>query len=157
MSFEILETVPVAAFIAKRIEQAGLSVSDVAAKAGWDKPAVLEQVIQGRMKLPIAEKLRDKVLHTDALMQKADWQTGLAGILGIVGIGFFALLCQSFSPVPARYSLASSFFSGVTSASAFSSRLRRSNTDFMCRSSSSVRYLAKSGKCSSSSSSIWWR
>jgi len=32
--------------------------------------------------------LRDKLLHTDALMNKANWQTGLAGILGILGIGF---------------------------------------------------------------------
>lgn len=50
--------------------------------------SVVVPMTLGRKKLPIAEKLRDKVLHTDALMQKADWQTGLAGILGIVGIGF---------------------------------------------------------------------
>ena len=31
--------------------------------------------------------MQDKVLHTDALMQKADWTTGLAGILGITGVG----------------------------------------------------------------------
>ena len=43
--------------------------------------------VLGRLKKPLAEKLRDKVLHTDAQMQKADWQTGLAGILGILGIG----------------------------------------------------------------------
>ena len=45
-------------------------------------------VILGRLKKPVAERLSDKVLHTDALMQKADWQTALAGIAGIVGIGF---------------------------------------------------------------------
>jgi divalent metal cation (Fe/Co/Zn/Cd) transporter len=39
------------------------------------------------MKLPIARRLQDEVLHTDALMQKADWMTGLAGIAGIIGIG----------------------------------------------------------------------
>jgi cation diffusion facilitator family transporter len=44
-------------------------------------------IILGRLKQPVAERIRDKVLHTDALMQKADWQTGLAGIAGIVGIG----------------------------------------------------------------------
>ncbi len=42
----------------------------------------------GHMKLPVARRLRDKVLNTDALMQKADWQTGLAGIVGILGIYF---------------------------------------------------------------------
>lgn len=45
-------------------------------------------IILGRMKQPVARRLHDKVLHTDALMQKADWQTGLAGVLGIVGIAF---------------------------------------------------------------------
>ena len=50
--------------------------------------SVVVPMILGRMKRPVAERLRDKVLHTDALMQKADWQTGVAGIAGIVGIYF---------------------------------------------------------------------
>ena len=49
--------------------------------------SVIPPVILGRMKLPLARRLQDEVLHTDALMQKADWQTGLAGIAGIIGIG----------------------------------------------------------------------
>lgn len=49
--------------------------------------SIVPPVILGHLKEPVAERLRDKVLHTDALMQKADWQTGLAGIFGIVGIG----------------------------------------------------------------------
>ncbi|HEV2599956.1 cation diffusion facilitator family transporter [Sphingopyxis sp.] len=49
--------------------------------------SVVPPIILGRMKQPVAERIKDKVLHTDALMQKADWQTGLAGIAGIVGIG----------------------------------------------------------------------
>lgn len=49
--------------------------------------SVVPPIILGRMKQPVAERIRDKVLHTDALMQKADWQTGIAGIAGIVGIG----------------------------------------------------------------------
>jgi hypothetical protein len=53
MAFEVLKTVPVAEFIAKKIEQGQLSVADVAAKAGWDKPVVLENIIAGRMKVPI--------------------------------------------------------------------------------------------------------
>jgi cation diffusion facilitator family transporter len=60
---------------------------------GWLMIAVLlysivPPVILGRMKLPIARRTHDTVLHTDAMMQKADWMTGLAGIAGIVGIGF---------------------------------------------------------------------
>lgn len=49
--------------------------------------SVVIPVILGRLKKPLAEELRDKVLHTDADMQKADWQTGLAGIAGIFGVG----------------------------------------------------------------------
>ena len=49
--------------------------------------SVIPPVILGRMKLPVARRLQDEVLHTDALMQKADWMTGLAGIAGILGIG----------------------------------------------------------------------
>lgn len=50
--------------------------------------SVVPPMILGRLKEPVAKRLYDKVLHTDALMQKADWMTGLAGIAGIVGIGF---------------------------------------------------------------------
>ncbi|AMU96325.1 cobalt transporter [Sphingopyxis terrae subsp. terrae NBRC 15098] len=49
--------------------------------------SIVPPIILGRIKQPVAERIKDKVLHTDALMQKADWQTGLAGIAGIVGIG----------------------------------------------------------------------
>lgn len=49
--------------------------------------SILPPVILGRMKLPLARRLHDEVLHTDALMQKADWMTGVAGIAGILGIG----------------------------------------------------------------------
>jgi cation diffusion facilitator family transporter len=49
--------------------------------------SIVPPVILGRKKLPIARRLQDKVLHTDAMMQKADWQTGLAGICGILGLG----------------------------------------------------------------------
>ncbi len=52
--------------------------------------SVVVPIVLGHKKLPIAERMRDKVLHTDALMQKADWQTGIAGIAGITGI-FFGL------------------------------------------------------------------
>lgn len=60
---------------------------------GWPMMAalaysVIPPVILGRMKLPLARKIADKVLHTDALMNKADWQTGLAAILGIGGVAF---------------------------------------------------------------------
>lgn len=59
---------------------------------GWIMIAALTYstivpVVLGRLKLPVAKRLNDKVLHTDADMQKADWQSGLAGIVGILGVG----------------------------------------------------------------------
>ncbi len=50
--------------------------------------SVVPPFILGRMKLPLAARTHDEVLHTDAKMQKADWMTGLAGIGGVLGIGF---------------------------------------------------------------------
>ncbi len=48
--------------------------------------SMIPQIILGRLKQPVAKRLHDKVLYTDALMQKADWTTGIAGIAGILGI-----------------------------------------------------------------------
>jgi len=48
---------------------------------------VVPAVILGRAKLPLAKKIHDKVLFTDAQMNKADWMTGLAAMLGVAGIG----------------------------------------------------------------------
>lgn len=50
--------------------------------------SVIPPVILGRRKLGIAKKLHDKVLYVDAQTNSADWQTGLASIAGIIGIGF---------------------------------------------------------------------
>ncbi len=60
---------------------------------GWPMIAVLlwssiPSMILGRLKLPVARTINDKVLHTDADMQKADWMTGLSAIGGVMGIGF---------------------------------------------------------------------
>lgn len=49
--------------------------------------SVIPPLILGRLKLPLARRLQDKVLHTDAMMQKADWMTGLAGAAGVIGLG----------------------------------------------------------------------
>lgn len=49
--------------------------------------SVVPPMILGHMKLPLAERLHDEVLHTDAMMQKADWRTGLAGAAGVIGVG----------------------------------------------------------------------
>ena len=60
---------------------------------GWLMLAVLvytgvPPVLLGLMKKPLAEKLHDKVLYADAEMQRADWMTAGAAMVGVVGIGF---------------------------------------------------------------------
>ncbi|MFT6533814.1 MAG: cation diffusion facilitator family transporter [Limimaricola cinnabarinus] len=49
--------------------------------------SVVLPVIFGRLKMTPARQLHDKTLLADALMNKADWMTGLAAIAGIFGIG----------------------------------------------------------------------
>lgn len=45
-------------------------------------------LILGRVKLPIARELHDKILFADAEMNRADWLTAGAAIAGIIGIRF---------------------------------------------------------------------
>ena len=59
---------------------------------GWLMIAVLAvtsvpPAILGRKKMKVAEQLHDKVLYADADMNKADWMTASAAIIGILGIG----------------------------------------------------------------------
>jgi cation diffusion facilitator family transporter len=44
-------------------------------------------IFLGRMKLPLARQLHDKVLFADAKINKADWLTAAAAMAGILGIG----------------------------------------------------------------------
>ena len=60
--------------------------------AGWLMIAAMVYTgigpfILGRLKLPLAEQLHDKVLYADADMQKADWMTAAGTIVGVLGIG----------------------------------------------------------------------
>lgn len=61
--------------------------------AGWAMIAALvysvfPPLILGRMKLPLAHELHDKVLHVSAMLDKGDWLSGIAAVLGIFGIGY---------------------------------------------------------------------
>ena len=49
--------------------------------------SVVLPVIFGRLKMKPARELHDKTIWADALMNKADWMTGLAAVAGILGIG----------------------------------------------------------------------
>jgi cation diffusion facilitator family transporter len=48
--------------------------------------SIIPPVILGQKKRKIARALHDKVLFTDADTNAADWQTGVAGIVGLFGI-----------------------------------------------------------------------
>jgi cation diffusion facilitator family transporter len=48
----------------------------------------LPAVFLGRAKLPLAERLHDKVLYADASMNAADWQTASAALIGVIGVAF---------------------------------------------------------------------
>ena len=51
--------------------------------------SALPAVFLGRAKMPLAEELHNKVLYADAKMNKADWLTASAAMVGVVGgIGF---------------------------------------------------------------------
>lgn len=50
--------------------------------------SVIPPLILGRMKRPLARKISDKILYTDADMNAADWHTGAAGVLGILGVAY---------------------------------------------------------------------
>lgn len=60
---------------------------------GWFMIAALAytavpSVILGRLKTPIANELHDRILYADARMNRADWLTPGAAIIGIIGIYF---------------------------------------------------------------------
>lgn len=49
--------------------------------------ATIPQAILGRLKLKLAPAIHDRILHTDAEMNKANILTGLATMIGVIGIG----------------------------------------------------------------------
>lgn len=50
--------------------------------------SIVPPVVLGHLKRRPAEAIHDEVLVTDSEMNRADWQTGAAGILGILGIAW---------------------------------------------------------------------
>jgi cation diffusion facilitator family transporter len=50
--------------------------------------SVIPPVVLGRIKMPVAEQLHDKVLHVSAVLNKGDWLAGIAGVIGIVAIAY---------------------------------------------------------------------
>jgi divalent metal cation (Fe/Co/Zn/Cd) transporter len=49
--------------------------------------SIIPPLIIGRMEMPLARAMQDEVLFTDSKMNKANWQTGAAGLAGVIGLG----------------------------------------------------------------------
>ncbi|HEX8062141.1 MAG TPA: hypothetical protein VF535_02900 [Allosphingosinicella sp.] len=49
--------------------------------------SIVPPLIIGLKEMPLAREMQDEVLFTDAKMNKANWQTGAAGLAGIIGLG----------------------------------------------------------------------
>ncbi len=49
--------------------------------------SAIPAMILGRIKIKLAAQLHDKVLYADAQMNKADWMTATAAMVGVIGIG----------------------------------------------------------------------
>jgi divalent metal cation (Fe/Co/Zn/Cd) transporter len=47
---------------------------------------IVPPIFLGRAKLPVARALHDKVLYADAAMNRANWTTGAAALVGVAGI-----------------------------------------------------------------------
>ncbi|HYF19193.1 MAG TPA: cation transporter [Ramlibacter sp.] len=71
----------------------GMTIMGTVVWAGWPMLGALlyssvPSFILGRMKLRLAPKLHDKVLHADAGMMRADWMAESATAVGVIGTGF---------------------------------------------------------------------
>ncbi len=49
--------------------------------------SVIPPLVIGRIQEKWAETVHEKTIHVDAKMSKADWMTGVAGIVGVLGVG----------------------------------------------------------------------
>jgi divalent metal cation (Fe/Co/Zn/Cd) transporter len=49
--------------------------------------SIIPPLIIGRLEMPLAKRMQDEVLFTDSKMNKANWQTGAAGLAGVIGLG----------------------------------------------------------------------
>ncbi|MBY5959087.1 cation diffusion facilitator family transporter [Membranicola marinus] len=70
----------------------------------------------GYRKLPLAKKLHNKILFTDAQAQKADWTTGFAAILGILGVGLGFWWADALAAVIISFSVLKDGFSNLKDA-----------------------------------------
>lgn len=49
--------------------------------------SIIPPLVIGHLEMPLAKRMQDEVLFTDSKMNKANWQTGAAGLAGVIGLG----------------------------------------------------------------------
>lgn len=49
--------------------------------------SIIPPVIIGRIQQKWSKTVHEKTIHVDSKMSKADWMTGLAGVVGVLGVG----------------------------------------------------------------------
>lgn len=49
--------------------------------------SVIPPFVIGRIQQKWSKTVHEKTIHVDAMMSKADWMTGLAGVVGVLGVG----------------------------------------------------------------------
>ncbi len=92
VGFFLLKDAATAFLAAKHVTVSSIRIWNHDVWLGWfmltaQAYATIPPLIIGHKELPLARRLRDKLIHTDALMNKANWQTGVAGFLGVAGLG----------------------------------------------------------------------
>ena len=50
--------------------------------------SIIPPLVFGRLKVPLARKLHDKALAVSAELNKGDWMSGIAGVVGILGLTY---------------------------------------------------------------------
>ncbi len=67
--------------------------------------AAIPPAILGHMKRPLAVQLHDKTLQTSAALNKGDWLSSLAGIVGILGIAYGYWFMDSLAAIFISYEI----------------------------------------------------
>ena len=78
--------------------------------------SALPAMILGYKKLPLAKKLHNKILFTDADTQKADYMTAFAAMLGILGVGAGLWWADSVAAIFISFSVIKDGFKNLKNA-----------------------------------------
>lgn len=78
--------------------------------------AMLPPLILGHLKIKIAKELHEKTLYADSTMNKSDWMTSAAAIVGIIGIGFGFWWLDAVAAIFIAFDILWDGYKGINSA-----------------------------------------